>query len=342
MSDILPGAIVAYPRGVRTRAPLGLLALAVVTGWSLPARAQSDQDKGVATVLYEDAKALLAAGKVGEACRKLEESRRLDPLPGTILNLASCHEREGLTASAMAEFREARAMAERDHRDERVAFAEEHMKALEPKLSMLTIVVGPEADRPELSITRDGIVLGRAAWGTRIPVDPGMHVIEASAPGKAKRRVEVRVGPDGDAQTATVAPLEDAAPPPPVVPPPPTTAMPPPPPRPEAPPPAHGLSSRRIWALTSAGVGVLGVAAGTYFGVRAITLHNDPGATCTATPCGSTPVSLNNQAKFAADASDVTFAVGLVGLGLGAFLWLGDPGVSVAPGVGSLAVSGSF
>jgi hypothetical protein len=89
-------------------------------------------------------------------------------------------------------------------------------------------------------------------------------------------------------------------------------------------------------------VGVLGVAAGTYFGVRAITLHDDPGATCTTTPCGSTPVSLNNQAKFAADASDVTFAVGLVGLGLGAFLWLGDSGVSVAPGVGSLVVSGPF
>jgi hypothetical protein len=89
-------------------------------------------------------------------------------------------------------------------------------------------------------------------------------------------------------------------------------------------------------------VGVLGVAAGTYFGVRAITLHHDPGAPCTTNPCGSTPTSLNNQAKFAADASDVTFAVGLVGLGVGAFLWLGDSGVRVAPGVGSLALSGSF
>jgi hypothetical protein len=282
---------------------------------------------------------------VGEACRKLEESRRLDPLPGTVLNLASCHEREGLTASAMAEFREARAMAEHAHRDDRVAFAEEHMKALEPRLSILVIAVGPDADRPALSVTRDGIVLGRAAWGTRIPVDPGMHVIEASAPGKAKRRVEVRVGPDGDVQTATLAPLEDEAPPPPpppVVPPPPAAVMlPPPPPPPEAPPPAHGMSSRRIWALASASVGVLGVGAGTVFGVRAITLHNDPNATCTSNPCGSTPTSLNNQAKFAADASTVTFAVGLVGLGLGAFLWLGDS-VTVSPGAASLAVSGRF
>jgi hypothetical protein len=322
---------------VRTRAQLAVLslaALAIVPAWASPARAQSDQDKGLATVLFEDAKALLVAGKVAEACRKLEESRRLDPLPGTVLNLASCHEREGLTASAMAGYREARAMAERDHRDDRVAFAEEHMKALEPHLSMLVIVVGPDADRPELSVTRDGIALGRAAWGTRIPVDPGTHVVEASAPGKAKRRVEIRVGPDGDVQTATLVPLEDEAPPPVVAPPPAPVIVPPPPPPPESPPPPRGLSSRKVWGLASAGVGVLGVGAGTVLGIRAITLHNDPNAP------GNT--SLNNQAKFAADASTVTFAVGLVGLGLGAFLWLGDSSVSVSAGVASVAVSGRF
>jgi hypothetical protein len=46
--------------------------------------------------------------------------------------------------------------------------------------------------------------------------------------------------------------------------------------------------------------------------------------------------------KFAADASTVTFAVGLVGLGLGTFLWLGDSSVSVSAGVASVAVSGRF
>ena len=97
----------------------------------------TDQDKALASMLYDEAKALLAADKVGEACRKLEESRRLDPLPGTVLNLAACHEREGLAASAMAEFREARALAERDHRDDRVAFADEHLKALAEYLSSL-------------------------------------------------------------------------------------------------------------------------------------------------------------------------------------------------------------
>jgi len=306
--------------------------------WSPTARAQSDQDKGVATVLFEDARALLSQGKVGEACRKLEESRRLDPVPGTVLNLASCHEREGLTASALAEFREARRMAERDHRDDRVAFATEHMKALEPKLSMLVIVVGPDADRPDLSVTRDGVALGRAVWGTRIPVDPGTHVVEASAPGKTPQRVEVRVGPDGDVQTASLGALQDEpappvaptpAPVPPLIvaPPPPVT----PPPRIEPPPPRAGLSTRRTVALVTGAAGLVGLGLGSYFGLTAISKHDSPDA-----------ASLNSQAASDADASTVSFAVALTALGVGAFLWFGDSNVSVTPGVGSLMIRGGF
>jgi hypothetical protein len=328
----------------------GLLLVACLASaavaWADPARGQTDQDKAVATTLFEEGRTLLAAGRVSEACRKLEESRRLDPLPGTVLNLATCHEREGLTASAVAEFRQARAMAERDHRDDRVAFAEEHIRALEPRLSMLVIVVGPGVDAPDLAVTFDGVALGRAAWGTRIPVDPGPHVIAASAPGKQARRIEVHVGPDGEVQTATLEALVDA----PVPPPPPepaTPASPAPQPRPppalvEPPPPrTAALSSRRTWALVSGGAGVVAAGMGTYFGLTAIAKHGDPLATCTTTPC-PIAVDLNNQAKSAADASTVSFAVALAALGVGAFLWLGDTTVTVSAGVGSVGVVGRF
>jgi hypothetical protein len=302
----------------------------------------TDQDKAAATALFDDARSLLADGKVAEACRKLEESRRLAPVTGTVLNLATCHEREGLTASAAAEFREARALAEHDHRDDRVAFAEEHLRALEPRLSTLLIVVPPEADVPGLGVTRDGVALGRAAWGTRIPVDPGTHVLVATAPGKTPWRLEVRVGPEADAQTATVARLEDVTPPPlPVAPPPPVEAAKPPPPPPDVvPPPPHGLSTRRTWALAAGGAGVLGVGAGSVLGIVAIDKHHANGAVCTASPC-SQSYTLNDQAKTAADGSTIAFSVGLVALGVGAFLWFGDS-VAVAPGVGRLDVTGRF
>jgi hypothetical protein len=304
----------------------------------------SDQDKALASTLFDEGRALLAQDKVPEACRKLEESRRLDPLPGTMLNLAACHAREGRTASAMAEFREARALAVRDQRGDRVAYADEQLKAIEPKLSTLVIVVPPAADQPDLTVLRDGVAIGRAAWGEKIPVDPGAHVVEATAPHKQMRHVEVQVGPNADVQTVTIAALDDEAPAPApsaaTVAPAPTPAS--PAAETPAPPASTGLSTRRTWALVSGGIGAAGVIAGSVAGIVAIAKHNANDATCTSNPCSQQSLSLNRDAGTAADISTVTFAVGLVGLGLGAFLWFGDSSVSVSPGVASVQVSGRF
>lgn len=319
------------------------LSIPLICGLARTALAQqpaptTDQDKALAATLFDEGRALLAQDKVPEACRKLEESRRLDPLPGTILNLAACHEREGRTASAMAEFREARALAERDGRGDRVAYADEHLKAIEPKLSMLVIVVPPAADLPDLTIIRDGVAIGRAAWGEKIPVDPGAHVIEATAPHKQMRHVDVQVGRNADVQTVTIAALEDAAPAPAVAPPPaPMTTA--PAPETVAPPAQSGLSTRRQWALVSGGVGVAGAIAGSIAGVVAIQKNGD-------SKCSTCSKSSNDSAwstaGTAADLSTASFAVGLVGLGLGAFLWFGDSSVNVSPGVASLQISGRF
>ncbi len=312
------------------------------TAWAEP----TDQDNALALKLFDEGRTLLTAGKVAEACRKLEESWHLNPLPGTLLNLAVCHEQEGRTASAVAEFRQARALAERDHRDDRSSLANQHLRAIEGKVSSLVIVVGPDADRPDLSISRDGTAVGRTVWGSRIPIDPGEHVVEASAPNKKPWKAVVKVAPDGDVQTVTLKSLEDAtpapesaAPPPPVVEP--VVQAPPPPPPVVIPPEHHGMSTRKTIGLVTAAAGLVGVGLGTYFGVVAIQKHGDPDATCTTTPCGAQSNSLTSQAGTNADKSTVAFAAGLVALGVGAFLWLGDssgrsdkPSVSLVPSVG--------
>jgi hypothetical protein len=333
--------------------PLLAATLAVMTS-SLAAHADpSEQDKALASSLFDQAKALLADGKVSDACRKLEESRRLDPLPGTLLNLGVCHEQEGLMASAFAELRQARALAERDHRDDRVALADQHMKAIEPKISSLVLVVGPAADVPGLTLTRDGSPIGRAAWGTRIPVDPGEHVLEATAPSKRPWKATVTVLPNGDVQNVTLASLEDAAaappPPPPLI-----VETPRPSPVAESPPArTSALSSQRIAALVVGGLGVVSVGVGTYFGVRAINDHNGTDALCTMMPCMPKTISLNNDAGTSADVSTVTIIAGLAGLGVGTFLWFWKPSPSsesrpvavvpvLAPGRGGVEVTGSF
>src|SRR5260221_3353622 len=149
------------------------------------ARAQPEAaDKSLATELLKEGRALVDQGHVPEGCRKLEESQRLDPGGGTLLNVALRHEKEGRTATAWAEFTEALGLAKKDDRPQRIELAQTHIIALEPTLSRLVIQVPDAADASDLEIKRDGSVIRRAAWGTAMPVDPGEHVVEAGAQGK--------------------------------------------------------------------------------------------------------------------------------------------------------------
>jgi hypothetical protein len=331
-------------RGCEARLATLASVIAITIGSSSAKAEPTDQQKALALRLFDQGRSLLAGGKVAEACPKLEESRRLDPLPGTVLNLAVCHEKQGLAASAVAEFYEARAMAERDKRGDRVAFANEHLHALESQVSNLVIVVGVAADIPGLVVHLDGNPVGRAVWGTRIPVDPGEHTIEAFAPNKTVWKVAAKVSPAGDVQTVTLTSLEDL---PPAPTPPPTSLSEPTSPVPQSREPQlafhspehHGVSTRRQIALVSTGIGVVGLGIGSYFGALAFRRHGEPGGgTCTELPCDS---SVKGEAASAADASTATFAAGFVGLAVGAILWFGDssssgdrPAVSVLPSVG--------
>src|SRR5258708_23224077 len=95
----------------------------------------SAADKSLATQLFKEGRNLVDQGRVPEGCRKLEESQRLDPGGGTLLNVALCHEREGRTATAWVEFTEPPGLAKRDDRTQRLEFARAHPAALAPVLS---------------------------------------------------------------------------------------------------------------------------------------------------------------------------------------------------------------
>src|SRR5262245_41031428 len=115
------------------RDALGLAAAAMVL--SMPARAEEPSTPtALAETPFQTAKKLMADGDFVHACPKLAESQRLDPGGGTVLTLALCHEGEGKTATAWAEFNEARALAVRDGQKDREIVAREHTAALEPKL----------------------------------------------------------------------------------------------------------------------------------------------------------------------------------------------------------------
>jgi hypothetical protein len=325
----------------------------------------SVEDKAVAATLFKDAKALLDAGRVEEACRKLEESERLYAAAGTLLNLAVCHEREGRTASAWEEFREAYAVAVRDQRTDRATFAQEHVRDLEGRLSKLVIVVPKGEDVQGVAITIDGHALGRAAWGDPIPLDPASHEIVATAPGKRRFAVTVVIARDEALRKMTIPPWSDepraAEPTPPPPPPPGTSASasasqvskPVTQVETQAPPAAAPPSRAPIYIAGT--VAVMGAAMGGYFGGLAIAEHNKAQDTCTTTRCFDVGQAYNDRSKVFADASTIAFSVSGAALAVGAYLWLtrdhdaseaSTPKVSIAPAVGpsggALEITGRF
>ncbi len=149
--------------------------------------APTEVESALATALFNEAKALMNEGRWSEACGKFSESQRLDPGGGTLLNLALCHEKEGKLATAWARYNEALAIAERQGREDRVIFARSHIQKLEPKLPYVMIIVKQPV--PEQELTLDGAALRLPAWGTRVPLDPGAHVLKASAKGRVSHTV---------------------------------------------------------------------------------------------------------------------------------------------------------
>ena len=185
-----------------------LLAAGVALGVCCARGASADEStKIVAEELFTTGRALLEAGQVDAACPKLAESQRLDPAGGTALLLGMCFEKQGRFASAWAALHSARALADRDGRQDRIALAEDHLHAVEPRLARVTVHVPPTADVPNLRVLLDGVELGAASRDTTIPVDPGPHELRATAPGYPPFSVTVTIPPEAGTTQAVVGPL---------------------------------------------------------------------------------------------------------------------------------------
>jgi hypothetical protein len=301
---------------------LGLLA-------TRPALAQSATDSASAESLFNEALALLAQEKPAEACRKLEESQHLDPGVGTLLYLADCYQQLGRTASAWATFREAAYLA-KDKADNREHVAIEHARALEAKLSYLTLDVSPEPG-VSLEIQHDGKAMGQALWGTAIPVDPGPHALQASAPGKQPWSRTVNV-PDGPHEERVSVPrLLDVEPEPAVA----VKPLPLAPPRPS---PSKNQQTPIGWALL--GVGSAAVITGVVLIVAARDDDKDAQAQCRpdrVSLCSPAGVELGNSARTKATWAGVSTGVGVAALAAGVTLLLTAP-EQTTPAVGEIAL----
>lgn len=194
---------------------LGIVCAALAAAGAAHAQQSTAADKAAADALFNEARQLLDAGKVAEACPKLEESQRLDPAAGTALNLGDCFERIGRTASAYVAFGDAATLARRSGDASRAEEAESRADALAPKLVKLAISV-PESSRVQgLEVFRDGQPLAQTLWGTAVPVDPGEHVVEGKAPERVPWKSSVTLDVPGTVRKVELPKLDEIQRPPP-------------------------------------------------------------------------------------------------------------------------------
>jgi hypothetical protein len=331
------------------------LAIGALTVCALAPRfafAEDASNQAAAQALFEQARQLMADGKYAEACPKLAESQRLDPGAGTLLNLAHCYEKNGQTASAWVTFKDAAAAADVKHRADWSARARERAQALEPTLSRLTIDVAPEARTSGLQVRRDGVEVGSPVWGTPIPTDPGNHTIEASAPAKKTWSTTVTVHANADQAHVPVPVLKDEPAPSAATTPAPAplpAAEPATPPHsssasasaPQPAPPSDG-STQRVVGLVAGGVGIVGIAVGSAFGVMAMGSENNSKSLCPTTACSNAAaVQDDSNARSQAMVSTVAMVAGGVVLAAGVVIYLTAPksrpttGIRLMPAVGA-------
>jgi serine/threonine-protein kinase len=306
-----------------------LLVVAVVSLASASAFAQTSEDKATADALFDEGKKLMKDGKTVEACDRFEASVRTLPQLGVRMNLANCYEQIGRTASAWAEWREAASLADKTG-DNRAQYARDHAAALEPKLVKLTIKIDPtDAGLDGLAIRRDGNVVATGLSGVAVPLDPGKHTVEVSAPGKQTWKQTIDLSTTQELDVPVLAKGSS----------PPTIAL---------GKPARG---QRIAAYAVGGAGIVGLAVSGALAAAANGKWKSAisNGDCDAQGyCSTTGLDENASARGLGNAATIAFAVGAVAVAAGAVLYLTtprrrvEPSVSIVPSGAGLAVAGSF
>lgn len=215
-----------------------------------------------AAQLFDEARSLLEQRDYAHACVKLEESQRLDPQLGTQLHLGHCYEKQGQLVRAQRAFLDAAAWAAarnaQGHSEPREKLARERAASIEPQLAQLELrLTNPP---PDLRITLDGAPIERIPWGRALAIDPGEHLLQASARGRSAWRQDftaiagarlVLAIPALDLQPLAAAPVQ----------------LPAAPSAPSAVARDSGPSLQRVLGYVTLGAGVLGVGLGSVLGL---------------------------------------------------------------------------
>jgi hypothetical protein len=188
-----------------------------------------------------------------------------------------------------------------------------------PRVPSLKVVLAG-ATGGDVQVTLDGKPYPSALVGMASPIDPGSHTLEAKSSSAAADPVSVTVS-EGAKETATLDLKATASAEPVAATPSLPSDVPPEPP----PAPRTGL---QVGGWIAVGVGVAGMAAGTFFVIKNHSDRSDANALCNSSGCPESKrseiASFDDSANSAATLSWISYGVGAAGLIGGAvLLWVG-------------------
>jgi hypothetical protein len=300
------------------------------------------QEESVAESLFRQARDEMKRGEHVTACPKLEESYRLDPAIGTLLNLALCREALGNLAMAWSQLRQVVDSASVG--DSRLPFARRELAKIESELPWVHLVLDHGDDQTIVQL--DKVELRSETLSRPIPVNPGAHLVRVARPTGEANEQSFSIGRGETLELHVAVPPQVA---PPVVLPPsisPGEEVPPPPRRgvqTVSPRPAPRNNGReRALAYGLGAVGAAGLVTSGAFGWMALHDRNALRERCPDHEC-ATNADLDRAKAGSRNAqlASVAFVVGAVGLALSvALFWhsgRATAGVSLGPNSASLS-----
>lgn len=275
--------------------------------------------------LFNDGREAMKRDDFAVAYDKLQQSQRLDPSPGTLLNIAICEEKLGKLTDAQAHLQEVLAQIPGD--DPRALLAREHAAAIEGRLPRLSLLLDAAAPR-DTRISLDGNDLATDSLRTPLSLNPGRHIVRVGAGGRTTRTIQVELA-EGERKALR---LEFEA---------------------AQRPAAEGTNSTsNALGYVLLGVGAAGVAAG---GVMWAVLNKKQDIVdnhCDAQKrCSQDGIDAANAGEKLTPFYTGAWLVGAAGLGAGAYVLLTDRGtadegtmvgVTVLPGGGAVGATGRF
>jgi hypothetical protein len=262
-------------------------------------------DAATAEALFREGRAAMSRNDYEEAARRFSESDRLQPAPGTRLNLASAESHTGRLAAAWEHARAAR--DELSPSDERFSVAQKLFDDLDRRVPRLTLRA--QATLPKsCHILLDGTELREGSLGVALPQNLGTHEVLVTAPGHIEMRTQVTLH-EGDRATLDARAGAAETPKPNVL-------------RTDA-APVRSLSPLTPIGIATTVTGGLALAGGFVFGGLAIDRNAvvaDP-AHCDPRGCDDIGLAAARNGKTFTTVSTISIVSGLTLLATGITLW---------------------